>query len=154
MLRGARTVNSEFDHDLGSCSSSLAAAREELLGVVTALSDDHLDRSRRGGWTVRRVLEHVIQSEWVYSRLVAHLRGLPVSADVIDALPASTEDALDRLGASRRALLNALDGVDEESFYRLGKIAHEEYSVLSVLENEINHDHEHAEQIRTIVGIR
>ena len=147
-------MSDEFDHDLKRCREDLDAARQELLSVVRALSDADLEKSRRGGWTVRRVLEHVVQSEWVYSRLVAHLRGLPVPGDAIDALPASVADALDRLGASRRALLNALDGVDEESFYRLGKIAHEEYSVLSVLENEINHDHEHAEQIRTIVGIR
>ena len=61
-------------------------------------------------------------------------------------------DAGRRLDASRRALLAALDGVDEESFYRLRVVGHEEYSVLSVLENAANHDREHGEQVRATLA--
>jgi len=39
-----------------------------------------------------------------------------------------------------------------ETFYELRRVGHEEYSVLSVIENVANHDHEHAAQIRAIVG--
>ena len=42
----------------------------------------------------------------------------------------------------------AIDHVKEEDFYRLQTIGHEEYSVLSILENVASHDREHAEQIR------
>ena len=146
-------MTSELEQDLQSAREGLAAAREVLLAVVTALSDDDLEQGKRGGWTVRRVLEHVIESEWIYSRLTAHLRGLPVPGDAIDAKPASVADARDRLAASRAALLHALEGVDEESFYHLGTIGHEEYSILSILENEINHEREHAEQIGAIVDV-
>ncbi len=38
-----------------------------------------------------------------------------------------------------------------ETFYELKRVGHEEYSVISVLENVANHDREHAEQIRAIV---
>ncbi len=142
----------EFDQDLEAMRRELETAREELRGVVSTLSDAHLERGRRGGWTVRRVLEHVIQSEWLYVRLVHHLRELPVPGDVVSGAPTSVGDAAQRLDASRRALLAALDGVDEESFYRLGTVGHEEYSILSVLENVSNHDREHAEQVRAILG--
>lgn len=145
-------MTSELEQDLNSCREGLAAARDELLAVVAALSEDDLDAGKRGGWTVRRVLEHVIESEWIYSRLTAHLRGLPVSGDAIDAKPTSVADAPDRLAASRAALLGAVDGVDEESFYRLVPVRHEEYSVLSLLENTINHDREHAAQLRAILA--
>jgi uncharacterized damage-inducible protein DinB len=145
-------VTSELEQDLQSAREGLAAAREVLLAVVTALSDDDLEQGKRGGWTVRRVLEHVIESEWIYSRLTAHLRGLPVPGDAIDAKPASVADARDRLAASRAALLHALEGVDEESFYRLVPVRHEEYSVFSLLENTINHDREHAAQVRSILA--
>ena len=41
---------------------------------------------------------------------------------------------------------------DELDAYRLGRLGHEEYSILSVLE-EINQEREHAEQIRAIVSL-
>ena len=143
-----------FDRDLTAAREELEGARHELLGVVSALNDADLDRARRGGWTARRVLEHVIQSEWLYARLVAHLRELLVPGDVVSGAPSSAADALQRLDASRRALLAALDGVDEESFYALRVVGHEEYSILSVLENAAHHDREHAAQVRAIVEAR
>jgi uncharacterized protein (TIGR03083 family) len=145
-------MTSDFDRDLQACHDGLAAARDELLAVVSGLSDADLEKGRRGGWTVRRVLEHVIWSEWMYSRVVTHLRGGQPAGGDVDATPSSAADAATRLEASRRALVDAVDGVDEESFYRLGKLGQEEYSVLSLLENEINHEREHAEQIRVIAA--
>jgi uncharacterized damage-inducible protein DinB len=141
-----------FDSDLQSSLRELAAARAELLAAVTALSDADLDTGRRGGWTVRRVLEHVAWSEWMYSRVVIHLRGGQPPGDPVDANPSSVQHALELLRASHDQLLAALDGVDEESFYRLTTMGHEEYSVLSLLENEINHEREHAAQIQALVS--
>jgi hypothetical protein len=46
-------------------------------------------------------------------------------------------------------LLRALDGVDEDAFYALRQLANEEYSIVSVLENVISHDHEHSTQLVT-----
>ena len=43
-------------------------------------------------------------------------------------------------------------GVDEETFYRLGAVGHEEYSVLSLLENVALHDREHGPQVREILA--
>jgi uncharacterized damage-inducible protein DinB len=146
-------MSEEFDRDLARCCAELDTARRELLSIVTALSDDDLEGGRRGEWTVRRILEHVIQSEWLYSRLLTHLRGLPVQGDAIEAKPNSAADALERLAASRAALNSAFDGVDEETFYRLAQLGPEEYSVISLLENEANHEREHAAQItRTVHG--
>ncbi len=145
-------MTNEFERDLTAARDQLRAPRVELLAVVDALSDADLDRSRRGGWTVGRVLEHVIQSEWLYARLVLHLRDRPVSGDVMAGAPSSAIEARQRLEASREALLAALDGVDEASFYRLRSVGHEEYSILSVLENDANHDREHAEQMQTILS--
>ena len=145
-------MSDEFDRELTSAREELDAARRELLPVVSALSDGDLDRERRGGWTVRRVLGHVIESEWLYANLVAHLRGAPAPGDVVSGGPSSAADAAQRLDASRRALLAALDGVDEASFYRLSVVGHEEYSIISVLENTANHDREHAGQIQAIVN--
>ena len=147
-------MSDEFDRDLTSACEELDAARRELLPVVGALSDADLDRERRGGWTVRRVLAHVIESEWLYANLVAHLRGAPVAGDVVSGGPASSAEAAQRLDASRRALRAALDGVDEASFYRLGVVGREEYSIISVLENTANHDREHAGQIQAILAAR
>lgn len=142
----------EFERDLATARRALDADRKALLGVVRALGDADLDRARRGGWTVRRVLEHVIWSEWLYARLLHHLPGQPVPGDDVSGAPSSAADAAQRLDASRATLLRALDGVDEESFYRLQTIGHEEYSVVSLLENTAMHDREHADQVREILA--
>ena len=57
-----------------------------------------------------------------------------------------------RLAASREAVLAALEGIDEESFYRLVPGGLNDWSILSTLENIALHDHEHAAQIRDILS--
>ena len=146
-------MTTEFDRDLANCRSELDAARAQLLAGLGAVSDADLERARRGGWTVQRVLEHVIWSELVYGRLVNHLRGQPgTQGDMPECKPDSVADARARLQASREALLAAIEGVDEDTFYRIGAIGHEEYSVISIIENTVSHDREHAEQIEAIVA--
>ncbi|MCH8994726.1 MAG: DinB family protein, partial [Chloroflexi bacterium] len=113
-------MSAEFDQDLRRAHDDIAAGREQLLDVVKALSDDDLDRGRRGGWSVRRVLEHVIESEWLYARLATHLRDLPQPEGDTPATKApSVAEAARAMGAAREALLAAVEGVDEETFYRL-----------------------------------
>ena len=145
-------MSDEFDRDLATARDSLASAREGLLAVVSALAEDDLTRARRGGWSVRKVLEHVIHSEWLYSRLATHLRGRPPPEEPEPAAFASVAEAAEQLDAVRAALLAAIDGVDEESFYRLQTVGHEEYSVLSLLENVALHDREHAPQVQEILA--
>jgi len=146
-------MTTEFDRDLTNCCSELDAARAGLLDGLGALSDGDLERARRGGWTVQRVLEHVIWSELLYTRLLCHLREQPgAQGDMPDCKPQSVADTRARLEASRQALLEAIEGVDEGTFYRMGTVGHEEYSVLSLLENTASHDREHTAQIRAIVA--
>ena len=147
-------MSSEFDRDLGAARKECDRDRRTLLSVVGALRDPDLDRARRGGWTVQRVLEHVIQSEWLYVGLVHHLRGQQTAETPMEAgAPASVADSSRDLEVSRQALLAAIEGVDEETFYQLRRVGHEEYSVLSVLENVALHDREHAAQVEAIVGL-
>ncbi|MEX2157854.1 MAG: DinB family protein [Dehalococcoidia bacterium] len=147
-------MTDELARDLEEQRNALDAARKGLLEVVSPLSEGDLERGRRGGWTVQRVLEHVIWSEHMYARLVTHLRGATPQGEMGENTPTSIGDAIERLAASRAALLAALDGVDEESFYRLQQIGHEEYSVISLLENTVSHDREHATQVREILAAR
>lgn len=141
-----------FARDVTAATGDVDAARQQLSAVLARLSDADLDRARRGGWSLRRVLEHLVQSEWLYARLISHLRGLPAPDERPPAdQPPTAAEASARLQASRRALLVALEGVGEDDFYRLSTVGHEEYSVLSVLENVANHDREHAAQIEAIL---
>lgn len=143
----------EFQDDLRTAKEDLELARRELLDVVNSLDDADLDRARRGGWPVRRVLEHVIQSEWLYARLALHLRDLPQPEGATqDTDVPSIAGGVANLNASREALVTAIGGVDEETFYRLGTVGHEEYSVLSLLENVVLHDKEHAPQVKDILA--
>jgi uncharacterized damage-inducible protein DinB len=146
-------MGAEFHSDLTACRNDLDAARTQLLAILDRLSGADLERARRGGWTVQRVLEHVIWSELLYAKLVLHLRSQPgAEGDLPECKPDSLADARARLAASREALLTALDGVDEETFYRIGSIGHEEYSVISIIENTVSHDREHTGQIEAILA--
>jgi uncharacterized damage-inducible protein DinB len=145
-------VSGEFDADLADIRAALEESRAHLLAVLRSLDDASLDRGRRGGWTVRRVLEHVIQSEHIYARLIQNLRGAQPSQEALPSAPSSVDEAIEQEHAARHALRDAFEGIDEEAFYTLGKIGHEEYSVLSVLENEAAHEREHAAQITSILS--
>ena len=140
---------SDFSQHLPQLTTNLELRRSELVTVLSELQDNDLVRARRGGWTVGKVLEHIINSEWHYAQLVANLRGLGEMAHENNAAT-GVADVSDALARSRSALLKAIDGVTEEDFYRLGPIGREEYSVVSVLENVEQHDIEHLGQIRSI----
>jgi hypothetical protein len=146
-------MTTELNAELSAVQQDVEQAREELLTTLDALTDEDLSRARRGGWTAGRVLHHVLQSEWHYERLIRQLRALPPSPlpELPDTLT-SVDDAVRGLAAARQALRDALNDMDEESFYRLGTVGREEYSVLSVLENVAHHDREHGQQIRSIVA--
>jgi len=145
-----------FHSDLTASQQAIEGARRELLTVVDSLGREDLERVRKGGWPVRRVLEHVIHSEALYAQAVAYLCGTTVSSRAESSPPGSAAGARTMLLDSRKALLNALAELDMdprayETFYELRRVGHEEYSVLSVLENVANHDREHAEQIQGIL---
>jgi uncharacterized damage-inducible protein DinB len=142
-----------FTADLEAALADLASARADLVSAVQPLSAADLDRARRGGWPVHHILEHVIQSEWLYAQVAATLSGKPTPKRGSTACAGQPADeVLCLLDASRTALLQAIDGVSEDAFYEIKRFGHEEYSVLSLLENAAAHDHEHAAQVRVTVG--
>jgi uncharacterized damage-inducible protein DinB len=146
-----------YHGDFASSQETIRLSRDELLRVIDSLSRADFDRARKGGWPVRRVLEHVIQSERLYGQATAYLVGAQVQAPGASSSPGSATEARTMLLDSRKALLKALESLEMdprayETFYQLKQVGHEEYSVVSLLENVANHDREHAEQIRTIIA--
>lgn len=136
----------DFDSDKATLLLDLEDARAALLAVVRRLTPDGLERARRGSWSISRILSHLLQSERLYTQLISVFSGERVSSVIGD--PATLDAIAPSLETSRGALLAAVFQVRSEDFYRLQTIGHEEYSVLSILENVANHDREHAEQIR------
>lgn len=141
----------KMNDDLVRTLDELQRDRELLLALVRQLSAGDLERSRRGGWTVRRVIEHVIESEATYAKALAHLCARQ-TGDLPARDVATAAEAIEKLNATRAAALAMVDGVDDDTFYRLVELGHEEYSPLSMLENIALHDREHEEQIRTLVS--
>src|SRR5437899_1485292 len=113
-------MGSQFESDLEAATADVTAARGDFVSAVQRLSESELERGRRGGWSVRRVVEHVIQSEQLYATLIRAMRGLPVGEVRRPSCAGQpVDEILCLLDASRTALLSALDGVDEESFYTI-----------------------------------
>jgi uncharacterized damage-inducible protein DinB len=140
----------DFETERAALIKDLSESRAVLLSVVRHLKPDDFERARRGSWTVSRVMDHVLHSERLYTQLISVFSGKP--ANVTEAAKFGTAaEASAALEASRAAFLTAVEDVKEEDFFRLQTIGHEEYSVLSILENNAAHDREHAEQIRRTV---
>ena len=142
---------SEFESDKAALLHDIDEARVELQGVVNKLAVNDMDRVRRGSWPVSRILKHVVDSERIYTQLISVFNGKPAISFQSGELN-TAEAVTSSLGATRAGLLEAISGVEEKDFYRLQTIGHEEYSVLSILENVASHDHEHADQIRKTVS--
>ena len=142
-----------FEADLTSVLDDMKSARAELVSAIQPLSADDLERVRRGGWPVARVIEHVIESDYMYAVVAAAIRRQqvgPRGETSCDGQP--VDEIICRLETSRTALLSSVKDVPEDDFYRLEKLGHEEYSVISLLENTAAHDREHAGQIRSILA--
>ncbi len=146
-------MGTQFERDLAENIDAAAAARTALLERLRLLADEDLRRTRRGGWSMQEVLRHVIDAEIAYARVVGFLRSLSVK--IADATPddvASMPAVITALERYRRALESAVDGVDEDTFYEVRALGKDQYSVMSVLENVADHDHEHAGQIARILA--
>ncbi len=137
----------DFDNERVPLLNDLAESRAALVSVIERLQADDFGQARRGSWSVSRILDHVLHSERLYTQLISVFSGKP--ANVPEAAKfGSAADAKSALNSSRDAFLSAVQEVREDDFFRLQTIGHEEYSVLSILENNASHDREHAEQIR------
>ena len=114
-----------FAADLETVTEDITNARAALVSAVQRLDDADLNRARRGGWAVHKVLEHVIQSEWLYATLVAHLQKKPVpERAAVSCEGQPVDEVLCMLDASRAALLRTLEGVEEDVFYDVQRMGH------------------------------
>ena len=131
---------------------------DDLLTSSIPLSRSDSPAPAAAAGRLQRVLEHVIHSEHLYAQATAYLVGSQVEAG------GASSRARDRVGCAhgcswihaRACSMRSRSWRwtrGYEKFYELRKVGHEEYSVLSVLENVANHDREHAEQIRTILTL-
>jgi len=139
------------NEDLSAILDAMRANREQLVAGIQSLTSEDMARARRGGWSVGRVLHHVIESEVAYVRLIAHLRG-QTAPELAAVEPADGAAAVEQLRVTREALVRAADGVDDDTLYAMSKLGANEYSVLSVLENDGDHDHEHLSQIERLMA--
>ncbi len=139
-------VMSDYSSDKAELLSDLEQSRAQLNEVVGKLSPNDLSSARRGSWPVSKILDHVLHSERLYAQLISVFSGVGASVEP-SGTPSTSTEALSALAATRDAVLGGIHHVKEEDFYRLQSIGHEEYSVLSILENVAAHDREHAEQI-------
>ncbi|HLB23583.1 MAG TPA: DinB family protein [Dehalococcoidia bacterium] len=137
--------------DLAATLEAMRVSRAALVAVIEPLTAEDMAKSRPGGWSTGRVLHHVIESEVAYVKLLAHLRGL-AAPDIAAVVPLDGKDALSQLARTRDVLLRMAEGIDDETLYRLAPLGSNEYSALSVLENDADHDHEHLAQVSRLIA--
>ncbi len=110
----------EFGDDLQNARANLDAARDDLLAAL-AEADGRFEAGRRGHWNVAEVLQHLIDAENHYAAGIGSLRGRAPGRSKPVPPPASAAAARRELELSRQRLMEAFAGVDEETFYRMGR---------------------------------
>jgi hypothetical protein len=142
-----------FEADLNSALVDMSDARAELVSAVRPLTPSDLERARRGGWPVHRVIEHAIEHDYMMAMVASAIRGQPAGPrGEMSCERQAVDEIVCRMETGRTNLLASVKDVSEEEFYRMLKLGHEEFSVISVLENAASHDREHAGQIRSILA--
>lgn len=133
---------------------------EQVAEALEGAGDDELDREPEDGegWTARRVVHHLANSEATayvrLRRLVAEENPAIVGYDEAEFArrlhyDRPIESSLAVLQAVRQASLDLLESLTPEEWERAG--THSEsgaYSVDRWLEIYVRHPHEHADQIR------
>lgn len=138
----------EFQRDLAENLKAIETARTVLLDGLLPLTVEDLHRGRRGGWSIQEVLRHLIDAEVAYATVLGFLRTSAIEVpNASDDDVVSASAAIAALERTRKQLVALLDGVDENTFYDMRSLGTNEYSVMSVLENVADHDHEHLSQI-------
>jgi hypothetical protein len=141
-----------FTADLEAAVNDATSARADLISAVQRLSEADLERAKRGGWPVHRVIEHAIQHDYYMAMFVAKARDERAAMGDPSCLGQPIDEILCRMESGRRALLSLIDGIGEDAFYELQKLGHDEFSALTALENAAAHDREHAAQIASILA--
>ena len=137
--------------DLKRTLDDMVAARTTLAARVAPLDAKTMALGAAGGWTVARTLQHVIEAEATYAKLLAHLTQGTAPGLATDE-PSDGASAAAAMQACRDAVLALTADVDDETLYRLVRLGHEEYSVLSVLQNIASHDRDHLAQITELAS--
>src|SRR3989454_12122980 len=91
-----------YHSDLAASQEAIRLARDELLRVIDSLGRADFERARKGGWPVRKVLEHVIHSEKLYAQATAYLCGAEVSRRTEASPPSSPAEARTMLLDARK----------------------------------------------------
>jgi hypothetical protein len=146
-------VTSTFEADLDDALDGATVARTELISAVQKLTDGDLERRKRGGWPIHRVLTHAIEHDYYMAMFITSVRGeqfQPGGDPTCAGQP--IDEVLCRMETGRTTLLASLKGIAEDDFYTLKRIGNEEFSPLTALENAAMHDREHVDQIASILA--
>jgi uncharacterized damage-inducible protein DinB len=143
-----------------SSTADLEDAREKLIQSFALVPDEMLDEPNVvGWWTIRQALAHYLTwDRWAEGAFAALERGeavqVPSENDMntgaVDALAAvSVEEAAQEMRAARLLLITRLAAMtDEERRDKRYKLVGKEMSANDFVDGFIEHDLEHASEIR------
>lgn len=144
-------MSDEFDRDRKQALHDLDEARAKLLETIRKLTDDDLAMGRRGSWTVREAIEHVVGSDRGTAAGIAERTGAERLTFDWPSI-SSIANAIQSLEQGLQAMHAACEGMSEEGFYEMKPFHGQDSSILGILGTSTTHDGEHGEQIRTLLG--
>lgn len=139
--------------------AALRSQRDDTLAVMRRLPADRVDyRYAPGKWTVREVLGHVVDMEWVFTARALHFAravpgGLPgVEQDdvmkVVDFAARPWLSLVDQYQHLREANLLFFDSLDDAAWNRAGIASEREFTVRALAYIIAGHDRHHLGVVR------
>lgn len=143
--------------------ASLAATPRTLAHLVVEVPAELLDRVEPGHWSIRTLLAHFRDEEYLYMR-PAMERILAEDVPSLVFIPGDewerrrnrTRDGKDVIlgdfALQRQASLNIMNGLRPEDWERRGQTARGEFTLFQLVSNWVRHDGEHIREIERLVG--
>jgi uncharacterized damage-inducible protein DinB len=129
----------------------LELARKKLKEALSGLPDEIFNKDRGAeDWSPRQITQHLAEVEGRLGFAITRTRGQewPYGRDE-PAFNSATE-ALAGLSETRRRLLDAIHGLDDDAWVHEHEGRQGPYSIGSLVDVQIHHDEDHAQQIASL----
>jgi uncharacterized damage-inducible protein DinB len=127
---------------------ALEEARRKLKEALAGLSDESFNKQPGADdWSPRQITQHLAEVEGRLGFAITRTRGQEWTYGRDNPNFNTTTEALAGLSETRRRLLDAIHGVEEEDWTREQQGREGPYSIGSLVDVQIHHDEDHAQQI-------
>ena len=129
----------------------LEDARKKLKDALNGLSDETFNKEPGPeDWSPKQITQHLAEVESRLAFAISRTRNQEWNYGREEPAFSNATEALAGLGESRRRLIESVHGVDDDAFNQEQEGRQGPYSIGSLVDVQIHHDQDHAQQIAAL----